>query len=617
MNAVVVSPSDPSIIWVGNTAGVFRSTDGGATWSSGGGRLIDIGYLAVHPADANKAWALTGSVQTARLYRTTDGGATWVDSTDGLPALRPTALLLDPRDPDTLYIGSRCGTIGFAAPIQPQFHETAGVFKSTDGGASWREVFPTSSSFALCIEELALDPFSPWRLFTTGPFSDVSGQWESYDNGQRWERTTIARPGLGVVFDARFPFTHYGITSALGSRFLVSQDGGFTWNAVSTNLLNAQIAPTALSMDPERSRIFLGTTSGLYRSGNGGTVWAKTSLQDLRVTALGFGGEPRGLFAGTSEGMYEVLNRGLGAARPIDLHDASANVVGLAVDPSDPNVVYAGVRSPIFSDPLRGRVFRSTDGGVSWQRLAGDDDVAKADVITVDGAGTVYAISPATTALYRRGRGETAWTVIPNRPGYDVAADPKNAGTVFLTMSGRLERSRDGGATWTEVTKLQVLSRIAIDPSDPRWVYVGSQFELLRSSDGGDTWTVVEPFSPAHGTAAIVVAPSKGEVLYRIVDDAGIPRMERSDDRAATWRRLPLPNGVVPNAIAVDPRNENSAWAAAGSGIYHSADGGVTWQKVEGPFLTSSPATSMRFDPSGRRLHVVFPEHGVWELTPD
>jgi photosystem II stability/assembly factor-like uncharacterized protein len=617
---VVVAPSDPAIVWAGNAAGAFRSTDGGATWASVGGSLLDVEYLAVHPADANKAWAATGSVDAARLYRTSDGGATWIDSTDGLPAIRPSALFVDPSNPDTLYLGSHCDPNGFGfgngiTPNGTSYSKTAGVFKSTDGGATWTPSFAGLSGITQCVEELSIDPFSPWRLFITGPFIIANvGQSESYDNGRTWEHPTTPRPGLGVVFDARFPFTHYGISGRLEPSFLVSQDGGFTWSVVPTNLLEAQTPtrPTALSMDPERSRIFLGTTKGLYRSGNGGTVWAKTSLQDVDVTALDFGGTPRALFAGTSEGLVEVLNRGLGAPRPIDLHDPSANVVGLAVDPSEPNIVYASARNV---GSLRNRVFRSTDGGASWDRLAGDDDVPKADVITVDGAGTVYASSTATpslTSLYRRGRNETTWTVIPNRAGSEIVADPKKAGTVFLVKDGGVQRSRDGGATWSTVATLGFLTHIAVDPSDPRWVYAGSDFQLLRSSDGGDTWTVVDN----TGTRVIVVAPSNGNVLYRLGANAGQPRPERSDDRGSTWRAIPLPDVVLSQAIAVDPRNENSVWVSAGSRLYHSADGGTTWQKEARPFLTSIAPTILRFDPSGR-LHIAFPEHGVWELTGD
>src|SRR6266516_5786859 len=108
VNAVIVAPSDPAVIWAGNSAGVFRSTDGGATWTNVSGPVVEADYLAVHPNDANKAWVLTGSFPVTHVYRTSDGGATWIDSTDGLSAVRPTELLIDSRNPDTLYIGSGC-----------------------------------------------------------------------------------------------------------------------------------------------------------------------------------------------------------------------------------------------------------------------------------------------------------------------------------------------------------------------------------------------------------------------------------------------------------------------------------------------------------------------------
>lgn len=619
ITAVAVAPSDPVVVWAGDAAGVFRSADGGATWTNVSGPLVDVDFIAVHPFDPNKAWVAVSSFLSARVYRTTDGGATWIDSTNGLPAVRPSALYVDPRNPDTLYLGSRCGVIGFASINaflpEPQFHETAGVFKSTNGGASWGPSFAGLGTFGQCIEELSIDPFSPWRLFVTGPFSDVAGQSESYDNARSWERTDTPRPGRAVVFDARFPFTHYGISSRLGSRFLVSQDGGFTWNAVTTNVFTPNIAPTALSMDPERSRIFLGTTQGLYRSGNGGTVWAKTSLQDVNVTALAFG---RTLFAGTDEGLVEVTSRGLGAARAVDLHDPTSNVTGLAIDPSDPNVVYAGARTPDGPGPRRGRVYRSGDAGASWERLAGDDDVAKADVITVDAAGTVYALpQTAFASLYRRGRDETSWTVLTIKTAYDVAADPKSAGTVFLATSGSLQRSRDGGATWHDVVKLTLAGHAVIDPGDPRRVYAATPDELLRSDDGGDSWTKLQSYPSDTGTYALAVAPSRGDVLYRVTYERGLPYLERSDDRAATWRRLVLPAGdQYPQTMAVDPRDANSLWVGARLTLYHSTDGGATWQTIVPPFVTANGVTALAVDPRGR-LHVVYPQHGVWELSAD
>ena len=614
VTAVVVAPSDPTVVWAGNSAGVFRSADGGATWANVGGPVAEVDCLAVHPSDPMKAWALTGFTPVSHVWRTTDGGATWIDSTDGLPLLRPTALLVDPHNPDTLYLGSKCEPL-FKVATGPAAINAAGVFKSTDGGLTWKAVFGGVTSFQQCAEELSLDPFSPWRLFVTVPFGG-SAQVESYDDGQTWEPADGSRPARAVVFDARYPFTHYGITGDFSAKFFVSQDGGFTWSVVNAKL---PAAPTSLSMDPERSRIFLGTINGVFRSGNGGTVWAPTSVLPVGVKSIDFGGEPRSLFAATSAGLVQVMNRGLGDARPVDLHDVAANVTAIAVDPTDSNVVYAGVRDPytLGDNVGRGRIVCSTDAGASWERLGIDDSTPRGDLLAVDAAGTLYAGTYG-GILYRRARGESAWTVVHTGGMNSLAADPKKAGTVFLSAySAGIFRTRDGGKTWDAV--LHASGYLAIDPIDPRWVYAGNEFELWRSSDGGDTWTnLIHDFSLDNGTRGIVVAPANGKVLYRIGAHSGRPRTERSDDRGATWAPVPLPGEWYPSAIAVDPRFEYSVWAATFNGVlYHSANGGYVWEKVDAPFLTSSSAVALSFDANGHVLHVAWPSHGVWELSVD
>jgi photosystem II stability/assembly factor-like uncharacterized protein len=600
VNAVVVAASDPSVVWAGNAAGVFRSVDGGATWSSVGGPLADVGFLAVHPSNPNKAWALT---YTAHVYRTDDGGATWIDSSAGLAGVIPSGLAIDPRDPDTVYVGSSCGP----ATIDVSFNSASGVFKSTDGGATWTHLQPGGTAFTQCVYELSVDPFSPWRLFVSGPFGGAS---ETYDGSQTWQLSSGPRPARGVLFDPRFPFTHYGISAQNGPKFVVSQDGGFTWKSPGGNLPGT---PLALSIDPQRGRLFLGTNLGVFRSGNGGTVWADTLAPIASVSALDFGGAPPSLFAATSEGLFQVVNRGLGEALPIDLAGIATLVGSVAADPNDSNVLYAGVLNG-----NHGRTFRSTNGGASWERVAGDDDVIRANFLSVDAAGTLYASAYSGNAVYRRGRNDGKWTrVLDQVIVSDLAADPKNAGTLFVARFGGVERTRDGGATWTPVTNTSSTSRVAIDPSDPRWVYVSNVNQLLRSGDGGDTWTDVEPFVAGKtGTSGvIVVAPSNGKVLYRVGYNFGRPRPERSDDRAESWHPMPLPNGVYPEALAVDPRNEQSVWASAGTLVYHSANGGTAWEKVDGPFVSTGFITSLRFDAGGHVLHVGFSNHGVWELT--
>ena len=90
-----------------------------------------------------------------------------------------------------------------------------------------------------------------------------------------------------------------------------------------------------------------------------------------------------------------------------------------------------------------------------------------------------------------------------------------------------------------------------------------------------------------------------------------------------TWHPAPLPGNAPPSALAVDPLDENSVWATyfnyffpSDSVLYHSTDGGAHWQVFDGPFGSSFNAGMMRFDPSSGVLHISYPGHGIWELTP-
>ncbi len=595
VNMVVVAPSDPAVIWACSSGGVFRSTDGGATWSNVSGPLTTVARIAVHPNDPNKAWALSAPLG---LYRTVDGGATWISS-NRFAGITPTALLNDPRDPDTLYVSGNC-YVGFDVAFLPWM----GVHKSTDGGLTWTTLGP--DGFLQCVQELAIDPFSPWRLFLGGAYGSNS---ESYDAAKGWEGSAQGtRPTRDVLIDPRYPFTHYGISSQFNS-FFVSQDGGFTWSGVATKP-PAQVR--SLTIDPERGRLFLGTVNGLFRSGNSGRVWATTQLPDSDVSALDFGGTSPAVFAATNQGLYQVVNRGQGEPRLIDLHDIATKILAMDVDPSDPNIVYASTTDTVFgSTPTHGGVFSSTNGGASWQRVPGDIDV-EIGAISIDAAGTVYAATNFRgSGLYRRKRGETQWTKIRPIAVGSLAADPKTPGRVFLTGSFGLERSVDGGDHWQY---LPAYGSIVLDPSDPRWLYLFSGNSLYRSSDGGDTWSNLQLSSATHGLA---VAPSNGKVLYRTSAqaNAGV-RPERSDDRGETWHAATLPQDSSPSSLTVDPNDENSVWAT-GAGLYHSADGGANWSEVKGPKGEHVGAIALRFDPTGRVLHVAYPGHGVWELTFD
>src|SRR5437870_4248546 len=92
-----------------------RSPNAAARSRASAANFAEVSHLVAHPSKPDTAWLFSASSDATRVYRTTDGGATWTDQTDGLPSLLPSALVIDPRNPDTLYLGSRCDPYIFAS----------------------------------------------------------------------------------------------------------------------------------------------------------------------------------------------------------------------------------------------------------------------------------------------------------------------------------------------------------------------------------------------------------------------------------------------------------------------------------------------------------------------
>src|SRR5437879_4065886 len=138
-----------------------------------------------------------------------------------------------------------------------------GVFKSGDGG--WTRAVNGLASFAVCVNELSLDPAAPSHLFLGAIFDN----WQSFNGGAMWQRTSSALPTRRVVAHPQIVLTRYGIENANRPSFLVSKDGGLTWAATAPFGLPVALFGD-LAIDPATARLFLGTALGTFRSGDGG-----------------------------------------------------------------------------------------------------------------------------------------------------------------------------------------------------------------------------------------------------------------------------------------------------------------------------------------------------------
>jgi photosystem II stability/assembly factor-like uncharacterized protein len=300
IDALAIDPRAPATVYAGagdgssnsggGDSGVFRSTDGGVTWTYTSHRLDNllVSFLAIDPS-SNLYAGTTSFDDPTGLFQSTDGGITWrvILGTDDV-----IALAIDPSAPSTLYASAIFN----------------GVLKSVNGGTSWTPLPLGLTETA--VNALAIDPSSPSTIYagTQDYTARTGGVLKSVNGGQTWSAANTGLPNKPVfvlAIDPIIPATLYAGTS--GGLFK-SVDGGRSWTAASTGLTNMSVR--ALVIDSSApATLYAGTAGGgVFKSANGGASWEAMSagLANLYVNALAIDpSNPARLYAGTDGGVYE------------------------------------------------------------------------------------------------------------------------------------------------------------------------------------------------------------------------------------------------------------------------------------------------------------------------
>jgi len=284
--------------------------------------------LAIDPRDNNTVYL--GAVEGG-VWKTTDGGATWKPIADDQPSLAIGSIALDPKFPDTVYVGT--GEENFCYDC----YYGAGILKSTNGGASW---MPIQGPFLhLSIGSLAISPTDSQVILGTAG----NGIYRSPDGGATWTRV-LTGTGTSVVFHPTDGNTAYaGLGNISGSStngVYKSTDGGQTWNSIpgsganalpTTNFGRVTIALAPSTPTTLYAAVHDSKSDGLldiYKSTDGGATWNATNAPDI--------------CSGIQQCWYDMV---------------------ISVHPKNPNVVYAGGSLTII---------RTMDGGATWSRLPYD-----------------------------------------------------------------------------------------------------------------------------------------------------------------------------------------------------------------------------------------------------
>jgi uncharacterized repeat protein (TIGR01451 family) len=583
--ALVFDPSNPQTVYVATSSGVFKSTDGGGTWTRTGLRE-DVGALAIDPT--NPATLYAGGVA---VFKTTDAGATWV-ATGG--PWWVSALAIDPATPTTLYAATWGG----------------GVFKSTDAAATWSAPRPgVASPF---VYALVIDPTEPATLYAG---TDSGGIFKSTDAGKTWFRRTRGLSEwasiLALAIDPKNPATLYAGVQYAG--VMKSTDAGRHWAVASTGLTSSIVL--ALAIDPAApTTLYAGTSGrGVFKSTDAGGTWSRVygagALTSSTVIALAV--DPvatRRLCAGTSgRGAFQSKDSGATwSATNAGL--TSVQIRALAIPPATSTTLYAGA--------WYSGIFKSTDAGATWAPPSGGPMDLHVNTLAIDPADpdTIYAGTWYDGVFRSTDAGATWLAVNAGLTSLDVLAlaiDPATPTTLYAGSYDGFFRSVDSGGRWTAVgTGLPygVVSAVAIDPTNPAILYAGG-YGVSKSIDAGSTWTEVLPEGTIGAAYQLVFDPTNPATLYA----ATYRGIFKSTDAARTWKASHA--GLIVYALAIDPANPATLYAGTwDGGVIKSTDSGGTWSSVN-KGLPYPDVRALALDPTGRTVYAGAGEGSVWQAA--
>jgi len=280
------------------------------------------------------------------------------------------------------------------------------------------------------------------------------------------------------------------------------------------------------------------------------------------------------------------------------------NINYLAVDPTDPDIIFAGTFNGLY---------RSTDGAGSWTRVDSGWDQTQITTVAFDAlAGEVVYAGTRGDGVFKSEDGGDHWehktAGLSDLIVWGLATDPVHPDTVFVGIDGAIFRSQDGvDSSWTKVYWYQ-RTFIAIDPQNSRNIFAGGKFNNLhRSLQGGDngTWEVssegIETGGPESRIQWIAIDPRNPTILYAASTNNGL---HKSTNRGGNWGRMDT--GILSpdvRSVIIDPSDTDVLYAATENGIYRSLDAALSWKSMNDGMTTENPDVRvMAIDPNNPEL---------------
>ncbi len=633
IGALAVAPSNPKVIYVGSGEadmrsdiaqgnGMYRSSDGGRTWSRIG--LADsqqIARIRVHPTDPDVVYVAAlghpyGPNAERGLFRSKDGGKTWkrILSRNNDSDTGAVDVAFDPTNPNILYAALWQTRRTPWSVYPPSNGPGSGLFKSSDAGETWTEIrgngFPEKPGRI----GIAVAPTHPRRVYTIVDAPE-GGMYRSDDAGATWTRTSSDQRvwSRGWYFgEIAVEPDNADVVFSCNVNLYRSEDGGKTFEIVKG-------APGgddyhALWIDPQTpARRILGVDQGAVVSVNRGRTWSSWYNQptaqlyhvstDNAYPYRVYGAQQDSGAASLPSRTNTIDGISLMAFRETTAGGESDNI---APDPKDPDVIFGGRVDRL---DLRTQQTRSVDPTLNHP----DNQRRTWTLPLVFSARDPRVLYFANQRLYRTDNGGESWAVIsPDLTREDPGAPPNlDPTTAALHQQTGPRRG--------------VIYAIAPSRVADRDLWVGTDDGLIwRTRDEGAHWQNVTPAGLTAWSKVGIIDASHfdAETAYAAIDrhrlDDFRPYIYRTHDGGKTWKLIVtgIPDDQAVNVVREDAARKGLLYAGTERGIFVSSDDGEQWQ----PLQKNLPVTSVRdIDVHGNDLVIATHGRGFWimdDVTP-
>ncbi len=599
---IAIDPVNPDVIYVGTGeangghnnfpgGGVYKSTNAGLNWQYLGlYETASIGRILVHPTQTNIVYlAAVGSYFSPNpergLYKSTDGGATWNQSLFISDSTGAIDIIMDPVNPEKMMVAMwervrRPTTSHLYGP-------SSGIYVTTDGGTNWNLIPPSSGlpdpnsqdvgriGLALC----NANPNIVYALFTDG--YEILSLYKSTNFGSSWTDVDTDNElnggtgGFSWYFgQVRVDPGNPDIVYVLDVAFMRSTNGGNSWPIIYGYGGPGQLHVDhhALAVNPSNSSFIInGNDGGMNISTDGGVNWSDpaqipaTQFYEIGLDAS----NSLAYYGGTQDnGTNRTLDGGLDNWN----HIYGGDGFYVIVDFNNPDIIYA--------ESQFGNLGKSTNGGNSF--------------------------NSATNGI--NGNEPTNWDT-------PVIMDPNNSNILYYGTD-YLYRTTNSAGNWNKVSpiltdysggRLGTITTIAVAPSNSNVIYVGTDdSHIWVSSDNAVTWNEISEGLPIRWVTRVAVDPTNENIVYATFNGLKWkdpqPHVFRSTNKGTTWTDISsnLPDAPV-NAFAVDNLNPQKLYLGSDVGMYFSFNSGQSWF-VLGEGLPVLPIGDIEIHPATNEL---------------